>query len=55
MLCFTAFNITLWVVPSSTFKTNRQFSEHTNKHIELVHKNRQIQKMSTVRFQWNFG
>jgi len=22
VLCFTAFNITLWVIPSSTFKTN---------------------------------
>jgi len=25
--CFTAFNITLWMIASSTFKTNRQFSK----------------------------
>jgi len=31
--CFTAFNITLWVIPSSTFKTNRQFSEYSINYI----------------------
>jgi len=36
VLCFTAFNITLWVIPSSTFKTNRQFFAYSIIHVGLL-------------------